>query len=116
MLSRPSPPHPSPPPPSNPGDAEMLVDAGWGRSRKMGKPGGRGQTSARDIFKKEGVNFIPCASSLRSMSLLCPGGPPPADAFPAGSIAQPRLPHAAQTTMTSDSTSSASVPSLSLNY
>lgn len=82
----------------------------------MGKPRGRGQTSARDIFKKEGVNFIPCAFSLRSMSLLCPGGPPSADAFPAGSIAQPRLPHAAQTTMTSDSTSSVSVPSLSLNY
>lgn len=85
----------------------------------MGTPGSGGQASSRDILKKEGMNFMPCMSSVCSMSLMGWVGQPPADTLPtcSPSAQLPLLlpPHAAQALVTTNSTASASLLSLILN-
>ena len=83
--------------------------------KKLGRQGHLGHP-AKDVLKKERMDFVSCTSYCSSMSLVCLGAPPSADALPVCSPAQRQLPHAAQAMMTADWTSLGSAPSLSLNY
>lgn len=62
--------------------------------KKLGRQGPLGH-SAKDILKKERMDFVPCTSYYSSMSLVCPGGPPSADALCVFSSPAAAAPHCA---------------------